>query len=242
MRKILTVIGLAALFLAAGSACRPNRSWGDLSRLADECGTDKGPSAHAFTQYYEGFFTPLRDRPIRFFEIGVDKGYSLRLWEKYFPKAEIFGADIVDKSVFDSARVHTGIADQSDRAALARFVARFGPTFDVILDDGGHTMRQQQISFGFLFRCVKPGGLYIIEDVHTSFYDLFPLYGADPDGRNTTLTMIEDFLRTRTFSSLYMRRSEREYLSRVVESCVLTYRRDSSRSMTCIIRKRIPHS
>ena len=238
MGKLLWVPWIAGIILAAGVACRPAIPPGELSRLADECGTDKGPADHGFTQFYEGFFAPLRDLPIRFFEIGVYKGCSLCLWEKYFTKAEIFGVDIVDVSQFETPRVKTFIADQADRRLLADFVRKYGPTFDVILDDGGHTMSQQQISFGFLFRCVKPGGIYIIEDVHTSLREMYPEYGAEKDGRNSTLTMIENFIRTGMISSRYMRRSEILYLTRAIESCALTYRSDSSRSMTCIVRKR----
>jgi hypothetical protein len=232
------MIGILVIALAAAGACRPTVRAGELSRLADEFGTDKGPAGHGFTQFYEGFFAPLRDRPIKFFEIGVDQGYSLRLWEKYFSRAEIFGADILDKSGFDRPRVKTFIADQADRGALAEAVRKYGPSFDVILDDGGHTMYQQQISFGFLFRCVEPGGLYIIEDVHTSLGDRYPDYGAEKDGRNSTLTMLENFIRTGTISSRYMRQSEMAYLGRAIESCALTCRSDGSRSMACIVRKR----
>lgn len=236
--KLLLAPWLAAISLAAGGACGPSVPAGELSRLADECGTDKGPAGHGFTEFYEGFFAPLRDQPIRFFEIGVEKGYSLRLWEKYFIRAEIFGVDIYDKSRLETPRVKTFIADQANRRLLAEFVRKYGPTFDVILDDGGHTMYQQQISFGFLFRCVKTGGLYIIEDVHTSLAEIYPDYGAEKDGRNSTLTMIENFIRTGMISSRYMRRSEMLYLTRAIESCALTYRRVGGRSMACIVRKR----
>jgi demethylmacrocin O-methyltransferase len=158
--------------------------------------TDKGPSQHNYTELYERLFLQWKDDPIKIFEIGVAGGGSLQMWQSYFPKARIFAVDILDTSQFSNARVTTLIADQANRDHLQSAIAVSGSDIDVLIDDGGHTMEQQQVSLGFLFRHVKPGGYYVIEDVHTSLPALWKGYGVARDGANTTLRMIENFIRS----------------------------------------------
>jgi demethylmacrocin O-methyltransferase len=147
--------------------------------------TDKGPSQHNYTELYERLFLQWKDDPIKIFEIGVAGGGSLQMWQSYFPKARIFAVDILDTSQFSNARVTTLIADQANRDHLQSAIAVSGSDIDVLIDDGGHTMEQQQVSLGFLFRHVKPGGYYVIEDVHTSLPALWKGYGVARDGANT---------------------------------------------------------
>lgn len=66
-------------------------------------------------------------------------------------------------------RVHLLNANQSDPAQLERVARRLGtlPPFDVIIDDGSHLHRDQQTALALLFPLVRPGGVYIIEDLHT---------------------------------------------------------------------------
>jgi hypothetical protein len=217
------------------------RKFGELSALARDI-TDKGPSGHGFTEIYERFFYPLKYEPIKIFEIGIERGNSLRLWERYFPKASVYGIDIVDSSSMDSGRIHTFIADQGSRNKLKQFIRKYGNTYDIILDDGGHYMNLQQISFGFLFKYVKPGGYYIIEDVHTSLpdYNLGPGYnfGVVKGEANSTLRMIQNFIETRKIKSPYMTIEEMRYLNRSIEYTVLFSRNSRGHSMTCIIKKK----
>ena len=129
--------------------------------------TDKGPNGHNFTDIYDRFLGGWRNDPIRIFEIGVASGGSVRLWNAYFPKGNLFAIDIVDSKQYDNARTKTFIADQANRQQLGKAMAAFGGEFDFILDDGGHRVEQQQISLGFLFKYVKSGGYYIVKDLHT---------------------------------------------------------------------------
>jgi cephalosporin hydroxylase len=131
-------------------------------------GTDKGPCCHNYTELYERLFFPWKDQPIKLFEIGIAGGGSLKMWQSYFPQARIFAVDILPKAEFDNDRVKTLIADQANRDQLQAAINVSGGDIDVLIDDGGHTMEQQQVSLGFLFRHVKPAGYYVIEDVHTS--------------------------------------------------------------------------
>src|SRR5574341_1056522 len=133
-----------------GPVVPPAPQLGVLSAAAKA--TDKGPSQHNYTELYERLLFQWKDDPIKIFEIGVAEGGSLAMWQSYFPKARIFAVDILDKSQFNSARVTTLVADQANRDQLQTAIDKSGSDIDVLIDDGGHTMEQQQVSLGFLFR------------------------------------------------------------------------------------------
>jgi demethylmacrocin O-methyltransferase len=161
------------------------------------------------------------------------------MWQTYFPKARIFAVDILDTSHFNNARVTTLIADQANRHQLQAAIATSGSDIDVLIDDGGHTMEQQQVSLGFLFKHVRPGGYYVIEDVHTSLPALWKGYGVTRDGANTTLRMLENFMRSSSpvMRSRYMLDSEESYLTDNIESMVISHR-PKSRSLMCVLKKK----
>ena len=93
-------------------------------------------------------------------------GASIRMWADYFPRAHIFGIDVNPAPHLDTDRITTFVADQGDTDQLHQVVEAAGPQpFDVIVDDGSHFHNHQQISLGYLFKYLKPGGLYFIEDI-----------------------------------------------------------------------------
>ena len=155
------------------------------------------------------------------------------MWRDYFPNATIHGLDqdISQCKEFDRTRIELHTADQSDRAQLEGF-AWSRPDFDLIVDDGGHTMEQQQVSLGFLFPRVRPGGVYIVEDLHTSF--LGAPFGVKDDGSNATIVLLEALSDRRELHSDYMTSEELAYLRAHVESCMIHGRK----SLTCVIRKK----
>jgi hypothetical protein len=166
-----------------------------LNDLGLRAGTDKSSAYHNYLSLYSTHFSHIRERENRILEIGILKGESLKIFETYFPNSEILGIDIHDKKAFETDRIKTICADQSDINFLSSFE---DSSFDVILDDGSHRLDHQQISFGYLFSKLKPGGIYIIEDLHTSLltYTETVRYGLDmfgilSDGSNSTI----DFLR-----------------------------------------------
>lgn len=213
----------------------------ELSRLAMGR-TAKGPEGHNFTEVYDHFFLPLRGEPIRILEIGIDQGGSLLMWADYFPKGRIFGIDIEDRSSMETDRTRTFVADQAKRDQLGAFLAKYPGPYDIILDDGGHSMEQQQVSLGFLFAHVRPGGYYVIEDVHTSLPAFYPYKGfaVAPDGSNSTLLMLETFVRTGRFESRYMTAEEAALLTKEVEFSNLFHRTRTPPGITCLLRRKSP--
>lgn len=139
-----------------------------LSQIALRYGSDKGPHVHNYTRHYERYFAPLREQPITLLEIGVAGGASLRTWQEYFPRARVIGIDVVPIPALGE-RIQVFLGSQADPGFLLALAQQLGP-FDVIIDDGSHIGDDQRLSFETLYAYVKPGGLYIIEDLHTAYW------------------------------------------------------------------------
>lgn len=209
-----------------------------LVELSDIFATDKRPSWHNFIELYDRNLTPLRDSVHRVFEIGIFNGASHKMWKCFFDSVEVFGIDIKPKPWVEKLGIHTYIADQADRADLQHFIDTSGGKFDVIIDDGGHWMNHQQVSFGFLFQHLNPGGLYIIEDVHTSIPTFYKGFGVDESGSNTTLKVFTDYILTEKMESFYMTEEEMKYLEKNIEYIELYKRKNSLHSTAAVIRKK----
>ncbi len=158
-----------------------------LNELGLKHGTDKSTasksgesSGHDYLRIYEKFFEPYRDTAVRVLEVGVLGGSSLRTWEEYFPNATIYGLDIKPASVKHSAgRVDVRIMDQSDVPALEAFAEEAGP-FDIVIEDGSHIWSHQIIGMKTLMRYVAPGGVYVVEDLQTSYVARYATPGGGP--------------------------------------------------------------
>jgi Methyltransferase domain len=133
-------------------------------------GSDKQQQGHhAYGRTYHELLHNLRYRPIKLLEIGVLSGASLIGWRAFLPRATIIGCDIEPKEQFSYRRIRTHRTDQSSPSDLAALAAAEGP-FDVIIDDGSHISAHQITSFYTLFEHLRDGGIYVIEDVQTSFW------------------------------------------------------------------------
>lgn len=144
-------------------------------------GTIRYPHDYAGT--YDFYFSPLRNKPIKFLEIGFCHGASAKMWQHYFPRAELhfmeIRPDLLEKYAKNfSSRCHFHLADQSKPSDLQKVIATAGKKFDIIIDDGGHTMKQQITSFKVLFPFVISGGVYVIEDLHTSYWQSYGGHGT----------------------------------------------------------------
>lgn len=136
-----------------------------------------------FMEAYKKHFAGLQ--PKRVLEIGVQNGGSLKIWRDFFPEAEIVGVDTDPQcKEHEGQNIKVIIGDQ----ASVKFLETLG-TFDIIIDDGGHYMTQQQVSMNTLLaNQLNPGGLYVIEDLHTSYWEQFL------DIRRTTVNVLKDMV------------------------------------------------
>ena len=139
--------------------------------------TNNERQIHKWTHYfpiYERHFSPFVNRTTTFIEIGVFKGGSLQLWKRYLgPFARIVGIDINPKcKSLEEDQISIRIGDQSDPKFLQQVIDEFGVP-DVVLDDGSHMMSHISASFKFLYPRMSKNGVYMVEDLHTAYWDEF---------------------------------------------------------------------
>ena len=164
----------------------------DLSMLAFFYGTDKW-TAHNYIDIYRNLFAPLRKRRLNLLEIGVGGygdpragGGSLRMWRTFFPRSQVFAIDIEDKRPHDERRITTFQGSQDDERFLIDVADKIG-RIDLIIDDGSHVCRHVIKSFEVLFPRLVPGGLYVVEDVQTSYQERFGGSSTELDRPGTTM-------------------------------------------------------
>jgi len=207
-----------------------------LTRLANKYGSDKGDvklSRHCYTRVYGKLFEPVKHDRLNFVEIGLlhfkDKGWansstrdeggqsakhapSLEMWSTYFRNGSVFGFDINDFSAVSLDRVQIIQGDMGVPNDLLSLCEIVGKEIDIVIDDASHASHHQQIALASIIRHVRPGGLYIIEDLH---YQPAPLEEA-----NATKT--RDLLRRGSvngdYRSAHIDESASNYLSSWVES------------------------
>lgn len=132
---------------------------------------------HKWNHYFEIYdrhLNHLRDKKINILEIGISHGGSLQMWEYYFKgNATIYAIDInTECKKLESDNIKIFIGSQEDEVFLQNLKGEI-PLIDVLIDDGGHTMRQQINTFKYLFSHVAEDGIYICEDLHTSYWKHF---------------------------------------------------------------------
>jgi hypothetical protein len=156
--------------------------------------TDKASDGHNYLHFYERYLQHLREESIILVEAGIggyefrdQGGQSLRMWSKYFqhPDTKIYGFDKFDKGGIISTGATILQIDQTDEAALLNAFGNMA--IDVFIDDASHINPLSIRTFEIMFPLVKPGGVYIWEDIHTSYwtenYNGYP----DPDLGNYLL-------------------------------------------------------
>lgn len=121
---------------------------------------------------YDRHLARFRGTDAHILEIGVFQGGSLQMWRDYLgPQAIIYGVDINPLcKQFEAENTHIIIGDQEDRDFL-KSLGKSIPRIDVLIDDGGHSMKQQINTFEELFKFVSHNGVFLCEDTHTSYWE-----------------------------------------------------------------------
>lgn len=126
-----------------------------------------------YFEAYERFFSKYRGKDVAVLEIGVFKGGSLQMWKSYFQgrdnSVKVYGVDIdAGCKALEEKDIEIFIGSQDDRNFLRDVKKKVGKV-DIVIDDGGHYMNQQIITFEELFDLVSEDGIYLCEDIHTSY-------------------------------------------------------------------------
>jgi SAM-dependent methyltransferase len=187
VRLVSRATNAAARTRAAATGYGYARGWRQRSPAGDTAETrssDESGAADRLSAFFEArdegrgivkwrHYFEIYDRHLarfvggspRLLEIGIYAGGSLDMWRDYLgPTAELYGVDIDPYCMrFEEATVFIG--DQADRAFWQRFRVET-PLLDIIIDDGGHTVEQQLVTLEELLPRLRPGGVYICEDIH----------------------------------------------------------------------------
>lgn len=124
-----------------------------------------------YLDVYDTHLARYRGTDVHVLEIGVNHGGSLQLWRKYFgDKAKLFGVDVNPHCLaLEEPGTKIFIGDQGDKRFLTSLAAQL-PRIDVLIDDGGHSMAQQIATHEVLFPKIAHDGVYLCEDVCTSYW------------------------------------------------------------------------
>jgi hypothetical protein len=143
----------------------------NLNRIAESYGTDKSSEIHNYCDKYANYLPFERYSELNILEIGVLDGQSVKTWKDYFYRSKITGIDINPNcKQYEEDKISIEIGSQADNVFLNDVMRNHGP-FDMILDDGSHMNEHVIYSFEHLFQSIKPGGVYIVEDCATSYWE-----------------------------------------------------------------------
>ena len=165
---------------------------------------------HGYFEVYERHLSRFVDQPVAMLEIGLDKGGSLRMWRDFLgSKARLFGLDVDEQCRARAPEdVPVFIGDQADRGFLRDCLERM-PPLDIVIDDGGHTCRQQITTFEELYSSLTDDGVYIVEDTHTNYWQKF----IDTEDGSTFVQMAKD-LTDRLTEWHFDRRTNKQFRAR----------------------------
>lgn len=151
------------------------------------------PGKHVcYFDIYDEIFEGIdRFQKLKILEIGVNLGAGLRSLKKYFPNSEIFGLDIKeDCKDQEEERIQVVIGSQVDFSIIESLSKE---NFDIIIDDGSHHNDHVFLTFSMLFSSLNSerAGLYIVEDIHTSYW---PQYGGLFQDKNSTIENFKNII------------------------------------------------
>jgi hypothetical protein len=166
-----------------------------MNYLRNYFDANSGRLIDKYLHYFEAYdrhFSKYRGKEIVLLEIGISHGGSLQMWKNYFGgKAKTYGIDIDPRCKdFEEENIEIFIGSQSDKNFLKEVKAKI-PKVDILIDDGGHTMMQQIISYEELFAHVKDDGVYPCEDLHTSYW---LIYGGGIQRKGTFIEYSKNFI------------------------------------------------
>jgi hypothetical protein len=149
---------------------------------------------HGYERFYDFYLNYYKHKKINLFEIGIDAGRSLKMWNDMFKNGHIYGMDIDHEYTHEKGKIYKG--DQNSKIDLDKIIKEV-KCVDIIIDDGSHKPEHQLFTFNYLFKnFLNMDGLYIIEDIETSYWQNSKLYdykiNAGYDKKNNIVKIFRD--------------------------------------------------
>ena len=170
---------------------------------------DKKIIAHGYAKIYEKYLKKHKDEYLNIIELGSFYGNASAAFYFYFKNAQIYSADInPDMYLYRSKRLKNFFTDTSSRTSIEKNILSRNIEFDLIIEDASHMLKDQIISLFILFKNLKPGGFFIIEEID------FPEKREDmrvdqefPDLK----TILNKIINKENFNSKYINENEKKY-------------------------------
>ena len=146
---------------------------------------------------YDRLFYSFLDREIRLLEIGIQNGGSLEIWASYFTQAKkLVGCDInpdCRRLKYDDPRIAVVVGD-ANLNETEKSILSYAPSYDLIIDDGSHRSSDIVKTFSRYFAHLADGGLFVVEDLHCSYWQEFEGGLFDPFSSITFFKRLADIL------------------------------------------------
>ena len=198
----------------------------DLNYLFDYFNSDKGnfyenqyaqPSkrtkekiqAHGYGDFYQKYFQEIKDKKLNILEIGSFHGNASASLFFYFKNSYLYAADIYpDLFRYKSKRIKNFFVNSAEERSIENNILKKKIDYDIIIEDAGHSLKDQIISLFLLFKNVKKGGLFIVEELD------FPDTRKDMNLKNEKPTLREIFKKLKNnefFESKYVLDKDKKY-------------------------------
>ena len=170
---------------------------------------DKKIIAHGYAKIYEKYLKEYKEKNLNIIELGSFYGNASAAFYFYFKNSQIYSADInPDMYLYRSKRLINFFTDTSSRTSIERNILKKDIQFDLIIEDASHMLKDQIISLFILFKNLKSGGFFIVEEID------FPEKREDmrvgqefPDLK----TILKKILNKENFNSKYINENEKNY-------------------------------
>lgn len=141
--------------------------WKELDKIGCDRGTDKCSDFHNYLNKYEVFLSKYKSKDVKVLELGIQNGKSLQMWSEYFTKGFVYGVDIDEKcKKYESENTKVIIQDLSDEDGLDSLAQL---KCNIVIDDASHMWSHQIKSICHILPEMPSGGVFIMEDLETSF-------------------------------------------------------------------------
>jgi len=217
-----------------------------LDELFHYYGSDKAnifkktqDQGHGFSRFYTQHLEHLKEREIKILEIGSYAGASASAFVKYFLNSKVYCFDInISKFIYYSKNIHVFGLNIKDKEKVEKILSKINLEsnsnfFDVIIDDGSHYLSDILFSLKTLFKYIKKGGIYVIEDFnHPNYYD----YNRDIEHILVGQTL-RNLKEKKLFNSNIINNDDQIYLHKNIDK-IETYKGNLEDSDICFIRKK----